>query len=82
MSTIVERLYHAGSTTETQRSRRSVSAATRLAGAWQRYIRQRRTERALEGLSEATLKDIGIHRSEIRRVSRDAIEARDWRHTH
>jgi uncharacterized protein YjiS (DUF1127 family) len=47
----------------------------RTKAAWQRYRvwrHRRATARALEGLSDRTLKDIGLDRSEIESVSREA----------
>jgi len=43
-------------------------------------IRVRATERALVELSDATLRDLGLHRSEIGRAAREAIDTsrRGW----
>jgi uncharacterized protein YjiS (DUF1127 family) len=51
----------------------------RLAGWWGRVRQERRrraTVRALEGLSDATLKDIGIDRSEIHSVAANPADER------
>ncbi|WP_377069429.1 DUF1127 domain-containing protein [Roseovarius ramblicola] len=50
--------------------RATAHAATQHASAWMAY---RRTVRELSGLSNRDLADLGLHRSEIRRVARDSV---------
>jgi uncharacterized protein YjiS (DUF1127 family) len=45
-----------------------------LIGRFRHRLRVRATERALDELSDETLRDLGLHRSEIGRAAREAIE--------
>lgn len=52
----------------------STSIAQRIAAGWQALLYRRKvraTERMLLALSDRTLKDIGIHRSEVHSLVRD-----------
>lgn len=44
---------------------------------WRRRWRARVTARALEGLDDRTLHDIGVHRSRIDAIAREALERGD-----
>jgi uncharacterized protein YjiS (DUF1127 family) len=50
-------------------------------GTWHRYRawkRRKSTENALQRLSDRTLRDIGLHRSQILSVARSLSEHRQW----
>lgn len=47
---------------------------TGIVGRYNRWRRYRRTVRELTGLSNRDLTDLGINRSDIRRVARGAVQ--------
>lgn len=51
----------------------------RMWRAYARRVRRRATERTLAGLSDQTLRDIGLHRSEISSVARQVSDDQNRR---
>lgn len=55
------------------------AVATRLWKSYRNHVRWRATERALAGLSDGALRDIGLHRSEISSAARQVTSDRRHR---
>ena len=72
-----------GNSVAGRRTRYRLTDSLAMAGAWiRRRVRETRTTAALRALDDHTLRDIGVHRSEIASVARRLAQGDDTRHKH